>query len=61
MKVRLQEKMKKIIGLTDEQIKSKDIKDIERIMTSYKDITSVYQFFINYPQFEKKAREFFEE
>jgi len=61
MKVRLQEKMKKIIGLTNEQIKSKDIKDISKIMTCNNDIISVYKFFINYPDFEEKVREFFEE
>jgi hypothetical protein len=61
MKVRLQEKMKKIIGLTDEQIKSKDIKDISKILTGTNDIVNVYKYFIDYPQFEEKVREFFEE
>ena len=60
-KVRLQEKMKKIIGLTDEQIKSKDIKDISKILTGTNDIISVYKYFIDYPQFEEKVRKFFDE
>ena len=55
-KIRLQEKMKKIIGLTDEQIKSKDIKDISKILTGTNDIVNVYKYFIDYPQFEEKVR-----
>ena len=59
-KAKLEEKMKKIIRLTDEQIKSKDIKDISKILICNKEIMSVYNFFKNYPQFEDKVRTFFE-
>jgi hypothetical protein len=60
-KIRLQEKMRKIIGLTDEQIKSKDINDISKILNGNNDILSVYKFFIDYSQFEEKVRKFFDE
>lgn len=58
-KIRLQEQMKKIIELSDEEISSGKLKDQNRMITSIRNIFSVYKFFANYPQFEEKARNFY--
>ena len=54
-KVKLQEQMKKIMELSDEEISSKELEDQEKKIISLANISSVYSFFIKYPEFEEKV------
>lgn len=58
-KVKLQEQMKKIMELSDEEISSKELADQEKKIISLANISSVYSFFIKYPEFEEKARNYY--
>jgi uncharacterized protein (UPF0305 family) len=57
-KVKLQEQMKKIMELSDEEISSKELEDQEKKIISLANISSVYSFFIKYPEFEEKVRNY---
>lgn len=58
-KVKLQEQMKKIMELSDEEISSKELEDQEKKIISLANISSVYSFFIKYPEFEEKVRNYY--
>jgi hypothetical protein len=59
-KVKLQEQMKKIMELSDEEISSKELDDQEKKKISLANISSVYSFFIKYPEFEEKVRNYYQ-
>lgn len=59
-KDKLQVKMEKIINLSDEIILSEDLKDINKKLNGYRDIVSVYSFFLKSPDIKDKGRCFLE-
>lgn len=59
-KDKLQVKMKKIINLSDEIILSKDLKYINKKLYGYRDIVSVYSFFLKSPDIKDNGRYFLE-
>jgi hypothetical protein len=59
-KVKLQEQMKKIMELSDEEISSKELDDQEKKKISLANISSVYSFFIKYPEFDEKVRNYYQ-
>ena len=59
-KVKLQEQMKKIMELSDEEISSKELDDQEKKKISLANISSVYSFFIKYPEFEEKVKNYYQ-
>ena len=52
--------MKKIMELSDEEISSKELDDQEKKKISLANISSVYSFFIKYPEFEEKVRNYYQ-